>query len=316
MRKALPGIGLVLAFGATLAAPARSQPPSEVFPGIASAVVHHYDFEHPVDGDAAKEQDIGRAGFSTPISLINGGAAMRTADGAFPGSKTSMQLKQVRPNNKGNDDWKAGVHGSDGVASMKAFNKVRGLSIMTWVKVTGEAPARNSNSSGTGDFYGAIGFAGVLSGNSDGHAARALLETENHNGAMRLIALGRRVDGSDKQYWVSNAEWKTLVPPNRWVFLAGTFDFDTGAVGLYADGKKVDGYYAVKGDPWKIIGPPEPDLTSATNPRGIKIGGSHPQNNREVNACNCRMDGLLFLDRAATADEVRGQYEWVTKHRR
>ncbi|TWP53837.1 LamG domain-containing protein [Lentzea tibetensis] len=312
----LPAAGLALMLGTALAAPAQSQPPSEVFPGIASAVVHHYDFEHPVAGDAAKEQDLGRTGSSTPIQLINGGAAMRTADGAFPGSKTSMQLKQVRPNNKSNDDWKAGVYDSKGVSSMKAFNKVRGLSIMTWIKVTGEAPARNSNSSGTGDFYGAIGFAGVLSGDSDGHAARALLETENDKGAMRLIALARRVDGSDKQYFLSNADWKTLVPPNKWVFIAGTFDFDTGAIGLYVDGKPVDGYFAVKGDPWKIVGPPEPDFSSATNPRGIKIGGSHPQNNRETNACNCRMDGLMFLDRAATADEVRGQYEWVTKQPR
>ena len=72
---------------------------------------------------------------------------------------------------------------------MKAFSGARGMSIMTWVKITGEAPARNSNSSGTSDRYGAIGIAGVLSGDSDGHAARALLETENHDGAMRLIAL-------------------------------------------------------------------------------------------------------------------------------
>ncbi|MEV6240442.1 LamG-like jellyroll fold domain-containing protein [Lentzea sp. NPDC051838] len=312
MRKALPALVLVLA----CAAPAQAEPSSEVFPGIASAVVNHYDFEHPLAGDSKKEDDIGRADSRTPISLINGGAAMRVADGAFPGSKTSMQLKQVNPAKSGNDDWKAGVYDSKGVASMKAFNKVRSMSIMTWVKITGEAPARNSNSSGTGDFYGAIGFAGVLTGNSDGHAARALLETENHDGSMKLIALARRVDGADKQFWVSKAEWKTLVPAGKWVFLAGTFDFDNGTVGLYVDGKPVDGAYAVKGDPFKIIGPPEPDFSSATNPRGIKIGGSHPQNNRETNACNCRMDSLMLLDRALTADEVKAQYEWVTKPRR
>ena len=100
------------------------------------------------------------------------------------------------------------------------------------------------------------------------------------------------------------------------MFLAGTFDFDNGTIGLYVDGKPVEGTYAVKGDPWKIGGAPEPDVTSATNPRGIKIGGSHPQNNREANACNCRLDGLMFLDRAVSADEVRGQYEWVTAGRR
>ncbi|WP_052685189.1 LamG-like jellyroll fold domain-containing protein [Lentzea aerocolonigenes] len=312
MRKALPGLLLVLA----CAAPAQAEPPSEVFPGIASALVDHYDFEHPLASDPKKEDDQGRADSRTPISLVNGGAAMRTADGAFPGSKTSLQLKQVQPNKKSNDDWKAGLYSTSGVASMKAFSKARGISIMTWVKVTGEAPARNSNSSGTGDFYGAIGFAGILSGDSDGHAARALLEAENHDGGMKLIALGRRIDGGDKQFWVSKADLRTLLPQGKWVFLAGTFDFDNGTVGLYLDGKPVDGAYAVKGDPWKVIGAPEPDVTSAANPRGIKIGGSHPANNKETNACNCRLDGLMFLDRALTADEVRGQYDWVTKGRR
>ena len=142
-----------------------------------------------------------------------------------------------------------------------------------------------------------------------------MLETENHDGAMRLIALGRRIDGGDKQFFVASADWKSLLPPNRWVFLTGTFDFDNGTIGLYVDGRAVEGSYAVKGDPWKVIGAPEPDLTSATNPRGIKIGGSHPQNSREANACNCRLDGLMFLDRAVSAEEVRAQYEWVTQGR-
>ncbi|MGI5507078.1 PQQ-dependent sugar dehydrogenase [Lentzea sp. CA-135723] len=278
---------------------------SEVSPGIAASVVNHYDFEHPA-ADAKKEDDIGRAGSRTPITLVNGGAAMRVQDGAFPASQTSLQLRQVRPGVKSNDDWKAGVYGSSGVASMKAFSKARGMSVMTWVKITGEAPARS-----TSGFYGAIGFAGVLSGDSDGHAARALLEAENHDGAMRLIALGRRLDGGDKQFFVAKADWRTLLPPGKWVFLAGTFDFDNGTIGLYVDGVPVEGSYAVPGDPWKIVGGAEPDVTSAALSRGLKVGGSHPQNNREANACNCRLDGLMFLDRAVTADEVRAQYEWV-----
>ncbi|KOV85497.1 hypothetical protein ADL03_12795 [Nocardia sp. NRRL S-836] len=310
---AAPAAPATLSGPTALSAPTASAGSGDVSPAIAASVVHHYDFEHPVTGDAAKEQDIGRAGASTPLSLVNGGAAMRTADGAFPGSRTSVQLKQVRPDSRGNDDWKAGVHGSGGVASMRAFTNVRGISIMTWVKVTGEAPARNSGTSDPSDLYGAIGFAGILSGDSDGHAARALLEAENHDGAMRLIALARRLDSGEKQYWVSEAGWRTLIPPGRWVFLAGTFDFDTGAIGLYVDGRPVEGSYAVKGDPWQLAGPPEPDLSSATDPRGIKVGGSYPRNDREANACNCRVDGLMFLDRAVTADEVRAQHEWVTR---
>jgi hypothetical protein len=77
---------------------------------------------------------------------------------------------------------------------------------------------------------------------------------------------------------------------------------------LYKNGKPLDGSYVVDGDPWAISGPPEPDLTSATDPRGIKIGGSFPQNTQEMNPCNCRLDSLMFLDRVVTPKEVRRQY--------
>ena len=78
---------------------------------------------------------------------------------------------------------------------------------------------------------------------------------------------------------------------------------------LYRNGKAARrASTSLTGDPWSVLGQPEPDLTSATDPRGIKIGGSYPQNNREGNACNCRMDSLMFLDRAATAHEVAAQY--------
>jgi hypothetical protein len=60
-----------------------------------------------------------------------------------------------------------------------------------------------------------------------------------------------------------------------------------------------------------VEGAPEPDVTSATDPRGIKIGGSFPQDNLEKNPCNCRMDGLMFLDRALTAKEARIQYRFA-----
>ena len=58
------------------------------------------------------------------------------------------------------------------------------------------------------------------------------------------------------------------------------------------------------GDPWGVGGP-GPHYTSPTNPRGIKIGGSFPQNTRESNPCNCRMDSLMFLNRAVSGR--RGQ---------
>jgi hypothetical protein len=54
-------------------------------------------------------------------------------------------------------------------------------------------------------------------------------------------------------------------------------------------------------------------VTSATDPRGIKIGGSFPQNTQERNPCNCRMDSVMFLDRVARPHEIRAQYRLVTR---
>jgi Concanavalin A-like lectin/glucanases superfamily len=155
-------------------------------------------------------------------------------------------------------------------------------------------------------------LAGVLSGDSDGHAVRALLELINVNGTMRVVALARRVDGASSQTFAASADWPSLLPLGEWVFLAATFDFDEGKMALYRNGERLDGFYTLPGDPWGVLGPPEPDLTSATDPRGIKIGGSFPQDTRETNPCNCRMDSLMFLDRALSAADVLAQYRHVT----
>lgn len=77
---------------------------------------------------------------------------------------------------------------------------------------------------------------------------------------------------------------------------------------LYKDGLPVAGFYTNTGDPWSVAGP-GPHFTSPTEPAGIKIGGSFPQNTGEQNPCNCRMDSLMFLDRVVTADEVHQQYQ-------
>ena len=87
--------------------------------------------------------------------------------------------------------------------------------------------------------------------------------------------------------------------------LAATFDYTTGKMALYRNGKPIDGFYTVSGDPWQVDG----TGTSATNPRGIKIGGSFPQDGTERNPCNCRMDTLMFLDTAVSKSEVKRQYE-------
>ncbi|HEU4421266.1 MAG TPA: carbohydrate-binding protein [Pilimelia sp.] len=285
----------------------------EVHPALAPSLAAFYDFAHPSATNAAIEVDQGLSG--TNLRLINGGAAMRVRDGAYPASTTSIQVQQIRPTVASNDDWKAGIYSSSGVPTLSAFNRVSGTTIMGWFKLTGQNPTPNSNSSDPNDRYGAVGLAGILTGNSDGHAVRALLEVFTVNGGLRLVALGRRVDGGSSQIFAATEDWRTLLPANTWVFLAATFDFDRGTMALYKNGRPIPGANTVSGDPWGINGPPEPDFTSATNPRGIKIGGSFPQNTRENNACNCRMDSLMFLNRALSAGEVAMQYSHVTGQR-
>jgi hypothetical protein len=233
---------------------------------------------------------------------------MRVRDGAYPASTFSLQTRQIDPTVAGNDDWKAGMYSATGVPTLHAFSGVTEITIMGWFKMTGANPSPNSNTADPNDFFGAVGLAGILSGDSDGHAVRALLEVINVSGTPRLVALGRRVDGSTSQTFAAHEDWQTLLPRDEWVFLGATFDFDNGTMALYRNGRPLAGFYTLPGDPWGVIGGPEPDVTSATDPRGIKIGGSFPQNTRETNPCNCRMDSLMFLNRVATQEEMRQQY--------
>ncbi|WP_327590616.1 PQQ-dependent sugar dehydrogenase [Nonomuraea sp. NBC_00507] len=281
--------------------------PPDVLPSLRDDLVAAYDFEHPVAGDPAKERDQGLSG--TDITLVNGGAAMRVADRAYRGSTYALQTRQVEPATAGNDDWKAGIYGETGVPTLRAFNAVQGVTIMGWFKMQGTGPAPNSNTADPADFFNAIGLAGVLSGNSQGHDVRALLELITVNGELRVVALARRVDGGSSQTFAAGRPWQEILPRDQWVFLTATFDFDTATMKLYRNGRPLDGFSTVAGDPWGVEGDPEPDVTSATDPRGIKIGGSYPQNTREQNPCDCRMDGLMFLDRVASPGEVRAQYE-------
>lgn len=262
-------------------------------------VVAAYDFSHPVPGDAGRERDRGRSGVA--IDLVNGGARMRVRD-AERGAV--LQTRQNSPTTQGNDDWKAGAYAPDGVPGLRAFNGAREATVMGWFKTTGQIPSPNSNSADPSDRFGAVGLAGILSGTSQGHDVRALLELITVDGVLKVVALGRRVDGARSQTFAADADWRTVLPPGRWVHLAATFDYDDGTMALYRNGRAVPGSYAVAGDPWAVEGPPEPDAASPTDPRGIKIGGSYPQNTREGNPCDCRMDDLTFLDRALDRKSV------------
>jgi hypothetical protein len=282
-----------------------------VLPGLRGHLVAAYDFEHPVRGHPGQEADQGRSG--TTIDLVNGGAAMRVRDGAHRGSRFSIQARQVDPAVAGNDDWKAGVYRAAGVPTLHAFSGARAVTIMGWFKQTGPNPNPNSTTADPADLYNAVGLAGLLSGDSDGHAVRALLEVIDVAGQLRVVALGRRVDGSASQTFAAAADWQAVLPRGRWVFLAATFDFDTGVMALYRNGRPLAGFYTVAGDPWGVEGAPEPDQASATDPAGIKIGGSFPQDTLERNPCNCRFDSLMFLDRVVTPREVALQYRRFTR---
>ncbi|HZA33416.1 MAG TPA: PQQ-dependent sugar dehydrogenase, partial [Vicinamibacterales bacterium] len=103
---------------------------TQVHPSLEPNLVAYYDFEHPVSGNTAQEQDQGASG--TSLNLVNGGAAMRVTDGAHLGSTGSMQARQVNPTSAGNDDWKAGIYSSSGVTSLNRFNRVQGITVIGW----------------------------------------------------------------------------------------------------------------------------------------------------------------------------------------
>ncbi|HEX2130969.1 MAG TPA: PQQ-dependent sugar dehydrogenase [Actinophytocola sp.] len=262
-------------------------------------MVAYYDFEHPVGGNPALERDLGVSG--TDLALVNGGPAMRVR-----GRGGHVLATAQRPG--ADDDWRAGVYSAGGVPTLHAFNAAREATVMGWFKVTGDLPAPNTNTPDPDDRYNAVGLAGVLSGDSDGHAVRALLEVIEVDGEPRVVALGRRVDGARSQTFAADADWREILPRGRWTHLAATFDFDTGEMALYRDGRRLDGSYTVSGDPWAVDGPPEPDVTTASDPAGLKIGGSFPQDTGEANPCDCRMDDLMFLDRALSPPEVWLRY--------
>ncbi len=149
--------------------------------------------------------------------------------------------------------------------------------------------------------YNAIGLAGVLTGTSDGHAVRALLEVITVDGELKLVALGRRVDGAGSWTFAADLPWNEILKKGQWVHLAATFDFAAGEMKLFMNGEPLAGKYTAA-NPWGE------GSTSDTAPAGIKIGGSFPQNTKEANPFNGRMDDIMLLDTVPTAEQVAAQY--------
>ncbi|MGW4947171.1 LamG-like jellyroll fold domain-containing protein [Actinoplanes sp. NPDC004185] len=301
MRRALLATAVVVAIGAAaVPAQAGSTGPRDVHPSLRSSLVAFYDFDHPMPADPALEADQGRSG--TEIELVNGGAAMRVPDRAYPRGRKVLQTRPVAAGTT--DDWKAGIWSASGVRTLRAFNAAEGTTVMGWFKRAMDGPAAGFN---------AIGLTGVLTGDSDGHSVRALLELIDVDGTLRLVALGRRLDGGNSQTFAANEDWRTLLPKDEWVHLTATFDFTAGTMALYRNGQAVEGFYTRTDDPWLINGP-GPHVTTATDPRGIKIGGSFPwQGSPDRNPCDCRMDALMLLDRSLPARDVASQYRFMTR---
>ena len=262
-------------------------------------LVARYTFDNPVEGNPAWEDDQGFSG--TDIELINGGALQRVADAAYPGAGRALQTQQLSPTVRGNNDWKAGVYDPAGVESLEAFAGAEAITVMGWFKRTGELPALNSESANPDDRFNAIGLTGVLSGNSDGHGVRALLEVIQVGNELKLVALGRRLDDGSSWTFAADKPWDEILAQNTWVHLAASFDYVNGEMKLYMNGEELEGEYTAA-NPWGS-GP-----TSDTVPTGIKIGGSFPQNTAERNPFNGRMDDLMFLDMAPTAEQMQHLY--------
>ncbi len=273
---------------------------------LAVQPVVHYDFDHPDDKDAAREVDQGSSG--TRLWLVNGGAAMRVADPAYPGAGMALQTRQVNPGQEGNDDWKAGVFDENGVETLHAFSAAEGITLMGWVKPMGPHPKPNTTTPDPEDHFGAVGLFGLLSGTSEGHLVRALLEVIQVDGTLRLVALGRRADEGTSMIVAAEGDWENLLPTGQWTHIAATFDYDGGEMTLFRNGQPLAAAPTVAGDPWAVEGGPEPDRTSASDPNGIKIGGSYPQNTVERNPFDGRFDDLVFFDRALAPGEVLGQF--------
>jgi hypothetical protein len=295
--------------GSILVAPACFA--GEVLESLKPNLINYYSFDNPKDGDVKAEVEVDQGSDKTDIHLLNG--APRVADTPYPGSKYSLETGQR--NTGPNDDWKAGVmFKSSAESTLKGSKDAAQITIMGWFKPFGGAemmPNLNTNTENPTDRYNAIGLGGLLRGDEgapglDGHAVRALLEVIND----KITAMGRRIDNQRNSGTRASVDrWDVVMPPNQWTHLAATFNFETGAIELYKNGASLSSTPA-NTTSWAVT--PESKRTSDTNAGGIKIGGSYPDNSREFNTFNGRMDELMFFNKALSAEEITAQFKLIS----
>lgn len=305
----MPRLRPLLALAALPAAITSAAPaPLVLLPELQEHLVCAYTFDRPERRNPALERDAGPAGL--PLPLVNGGAAMRVPGGAHADSSHALQTRQISPLVAGHDDWKAGLHRPGGEPALAPFAAVRGLTLLGWVRPDSGRPLQPGLRSGTpdpDDRYPAICLFGVLHGASDGHTVRGLIEILPHAGALRLIALGRRLDHGPSLLLAAEAAPDLILPPGRWTHLAATIDFETSTLVLYRNGEALPALPLVTGEPAPSPDEP-PRRADATTPTGLKIGGSHPNNSRERNSFDGRFDDLIFLNHPLSADQIRAQF--------
>ena len=266
----------------------------DVEPALADDLVASYDFEHPFAADDSYEQDQGPS--RTLIRLVNGRDQMRVDDGAYPGSNNALQLHSAAESPTGNP-----VEGGD----LRGRRRRHGLPL----------PLRRRR----GHHRDGL----VQDGRHQPHARLQRHRPRRH--PLRQLRRARRTRAARADPGQRRAQARRAGTPPRHRGVAdlrglravaaaaarrrvgaprGDVRLRQGTMALYRNGRAVDGFYTNPNDPWAVDG----TGTSPTNPRGIKIGGSFPQDGTERNPCNCRMDGLMFLDDAASASEVARQY--------
>lgn len=142
-------LSFVLLFGLGVGSTASA---NIVLSNLIANLVCYYDFEHPVATNSSKETGFGFSG--TELDLVNGGAAMRTDDSAYPGSMKLMQTQQLSPPRPATTTGRRGsIYKTNGVASLSAFGSATGISLMGWVKPTGTDPNPDTTTATTNDWH-------------------------------------------------------------------------------------------------------------------------------------------------------------------
>ena len=268
----------------------------------------------PCTGNPAQERDLGRSG--TRDRPVNGGAAMRVRDGAHPGSR------HVDPDAAGGP----GGHRQRRLEGRHLLRDRRADAARVQRRAAGhdhglvQADRRRTRTPtpltpDPNDLFDAVGLAGVLSGDSDGHAVRALLEVIDVSGDAAGRRAGRRVDGASSQTFAAERGLAAaILPDGEWVFLAATFDFDTGHDGAVqerpAARRASTRCPAIRGACSARRSPTSPRRPT----RGASRSAAASRRTRaSATRATAAWTSLMFLDRAVSRAEIWLQYHWARR---